>query len=98
MPYRSDSPRIDASAINWHETGDQSDPTARLTAHISIAGCDMHLEALAVDHTKHRPTAVTASMRREMLASMMKSLECEFSTTTINDRAYFLIATPFSSA
>lgn len=96
MAFRSDPPAIDDYALTWDETGHESDPAARLLAHIRIAGLDMHLEAWAITYDEDGMQEVTAAtMRSDAFGTICDIMDTAFETTTINGREYVLIATPY---
>jgi hypothetical protein len=89
------SPSIPMSLINWEKTGDETDPQARLTAHIIIAGVKMFLEAWQVSYDENGSQyAVGQSWRSDDHDTLCAMMDCEFSTATIDEREYVLVATP----
>lgn len=98
MSYLQNPPAIAGAAIIWTECGDESDPSARLLAHIRIAGLDMHLEAWAVTTDADGMQQATEETRRaEEFDQLCTMMDTTFETVEIRGRQYILIATPYGA-
>lgn len=98
MAFRQDPPTIPMHLIQWQETGDETNPKARLLAHIKIGDVDMHLEAWEVyDDVVLGQCAVGASMREDDHAALCDIMGGAFTTTEIGGRTYVLVATPYGT-
>ncbi|MCO5730115.1 hypothetical protein [Rhizobium sp. SSA_523] len=96
MAFQINPPTIPLGILQWDDTGADTDPRARLLAHINIGGLDMHLEAWAVhrddEGVQH---ADPTSMRRDDFDSLCTMMDTTFTTIDIGGRDYILIATPY---
>jgi hypothetical protein len=96
MPFSLTSPSIPIDQIHFEPTGDEDDPRARLTAHIRIAGIDMHLEAWEVeDDSEGNQSAKPSTVRVTDFDSLAGMMDCSFETLEIAGREYVLVATPY---
>lgn len=96
MAFRKDPPAIPMHLIQWQDTGDETNPKARLLAHIRIGDVDMHLEAWEVFEVPEiGQCAVGASMRDDDHAALCDMMGGAFTTTEIDGRSYVLVATPY---
>lgn len=96
MTYLQNPPSIPLDDIEWGETGHEDSPASRLTAHIRIAGLDMHLEAWEVETDDHGDQSAKPETFRETdFDSLAMMMDCTFETVEINGREYVLLATPY---
>ncbi len=90
-------PEIRSDEIAWTDVGLL--PKQELLAHVIIAGCDMHLSAIAV-HTDTDGMQVAATPEQEddlNHYAVASGHEGKFSTAEINGITYAIFATPFSA-
>lgn len=102
MAFLGDPPYILLEDLNWDEIGAESDPKARLLAHIRIAGLDMHLEAWEVEYVDHPDglqvqCAKEASLSADSFDKLCAMMDSSFVTTEIDGREYVLVATPYGA-
>jgi hypothetical protein len=79
----------------WYDEGPEHDPKQRLLAHIRVAGCDMHLEAIEVYKDKGGINTPMWSDFTAQISLLEGCNDCAFRTTDIGGRTYVLIATPY---
>jgi hypothetical protein len=92
-------PHIDAEALDWVNTSwIDGYPEHRFLARVTIAGCDMHLEAHEV-HWDEGPGYDTQEFVADgqSLGDIYQAVSAEgpWETVKINGREYVLIATPY---
>lgn len=99
MPYIDNPPTIPLESIEWEPTGDEDDVNARLSAHIRIGPCDMHIEALAVEcDPSNFQTVSASSFRQEIVEALYADNDVsQFRTVQINGREYLFYITPFAA-
>ena len=79
----------------WYDEGPEHDPKQRLLAHIRVAGCYMHLEAIEVYKDKGGIKTPMWSDFTAQISLLEGCNDCAFRTTDIGGRTYVLIATPY---
>lgn len=88
-------PTIPLEAIVWNECGEESDPAARMLAHVKIGSLDMHLEAWQIENIDDCQFATEASMRTGDFNELAGMMDSTFQTIEIDGRDYVLVATPY---
>jgi len=88
------SPTIVPADIPWQEVGYDDNLRCRLLATITVAGVDMHLEALEVTTDEFGVHEAVYSERTSLIRDLEDHEGTAFQTVEIEGREYILYAVP----